>query len=598
MPQLEEAVDDISQYEMNDDEKSEAQIKDGSPYGNSFPNANLRSARFGRGCPANLALAMNGTPSQCVKVFYVTPRKMIIANGKGDRTSDREFTTGFDDSERNRLGYTEVVLPLLEGRCSTDGEEKKGLPPCRFNDRLVLTKNLRSKENSARRADILGITLLQNYELKTFQDQLATAAIAANPKSPAALVYVHGRATSFDSAVVTAAQVAIDLSFKDNEPFAAVGDSDAVYEFGQPVVFSWPHADAVNPFEYDNDRDNAIKSAKYLVDFINLLGTNGDIKTINIIFHSMGNYVYANKFDELQQRLSEMAAQGKTINLLHFAGDASHKAYQRAAIPGVSAKIYTSSKDSALKWSIRSKWDWKPIDRKCRIGLKTGDCPPIDTNYAETIDVSGAGADGWKHGYNENIPQILSDAACSLRGEEGNRAIEHPVDSKGAQQSYFQMSPQRGKPHCRALDLRPQLREKADDTIDAVRAWFFRNPKITVCCFSSGSDGDDGLTMDEDAIVDLNNLLLIAKEKKWRKIIFDGYTDTRGDKEKNIRLSQKRAELVAQHVRNFGFDEPAFQINPEGSNNSLSGISEYGEKCSEPNVRCRRNRRVEVKFVP
>jgi esterase/lipase superfamily enzyme len=88
------------------------------------------------------------------------------------------------------------------------------------------------------------------------------------------LVFVHGFNNRFDDAVYRFAQV--------------VHDSRAE---GIPVLFTWPSRGELRLNAYAYDRESAIYSRDALEQLLDTLASNKDVKEVNILAHSMGNWV-------------------------------------------------------------------------------------------------------------------------------------------------------------------------------------------------------------------------------------------------------------------------------------------------------------------
>jgi len=88
------------------------------------------------------------------------------------------------------------------------------------------------------------------------------------------LVFVHGFNNRFDDAVYRFAQI--------------VHDSKAE---GIPVLFTWPSRGEVQLSSYAYDRESAVYSRDALEQLLTTLGANPNVKEVNILAHSMGNWV-------------------------------------------------------------------------------------------------------------------------------------------------------------------------------------------------------------------------------------------------------------------------------------------------------------------
>ncbi|HEX2960828.1 MAG TPA: OmpA family protein [Ignavibacteriales bacterium] len=75
-------------------------------------------------------------------------------------------------------------------------------------------------------------------------------------------------------------------------------------------------------------------------------------------------------------------------------------------------------------------------------------------------------------------------------------------------------------------------------------------------------------------------------ETKWR---IEGHTDSRGSNESNMKLSQRRAEAVADFLESLGIDRKRFEIVPMGSTRPIAPNNTAEGRAM--------NRRVEVRLI-
>ncbi|MCU7495072.1 MAG: OmpA family protein [Ignavibacteria bacterium] len=91
------------------------------------------------------------------------------------------------------------------------------------------------------------------------------------------------------------------------------------------------------------------------------------------------------------------------------------------------------------------------------------------------------------------------------------------------------------------------------------------------------------------AYTQLNRLADVMKnnpETRWR---IEGHTDSRGSSESNMKLSQRRAEAVADYLSSMGIERSRFEIIPYGSTRPIAP-----NNTSEGRAM---NRRVEVRLI-
>ena len=103
------------------------------------------------------------------------------------------------------------------------------------------------------------------------------ASISAEARQPShgkVVVFVHGFNTRFDDAVYRFVQIVYDSK------------SPAV-----PVLFTWPSRGEMKLRAYNYDRESANYSRDALEELLDNLGRNPGVSEINILAHSMGNWV-------------------------------------------------------------------------------------------------------------------------------------------------------------------------------------------------------------------------------------------------------------------------------------------------------------------
>ena len=142
------------------------------------------------------------------------------------------------------------------------------------------------------------VTVSANY---TDKQQLSAAVSAAAKPSGRrnVLIFVHGFNTRFDDAVYRFAQ--------------AVHDAKAP---GIPVLFTWPSRGELKLRAYTYDRESANYSRGALVQLIEMLAANPNVKDINIVAHSMGNWVTLKSLREMAVRSGKIGAKVKNVMLI------------------------------------------------------------------------------------------------------------------------------------------------------------------------------------------------------------------------------------------------------------------------------------------
>lgn len=205
-----------------------------------------------------------------------------------------------------------------------------------------------------------------------------------------ATVFVHGYNTSFEAAVIRAAQMGFDLR---------VG--------GVTALFSWPSA--AKWAQYLRDADNVEHSEPALSEFLDTLTTATSLTRVNFIVHSMGNRLVARTLTSLAPRLQASGVQVGAIVLA--APDINVRMFKQLAhvYPALCSNttMYVSEADKALAVSYRGVW------RTPRAGFT----PPITVvPGVHTIEVSGVDASRLGHGYYAAAEPVLYDIHPVLDG--------------------------------------------------------------------------------------------------------------------------------------------------------------------------------------
>jgi len=181
-----------------------------------------------------------------------------------------------------------------------------------------------------------------------------------------ALIFVHGFNNTFEEGAFRLAQIAFDMNYR-----------------GLPVLFSWAAASGV--LGYRHDIDSARLARDPFIELLKILQNDGNIKTVHIVAHSMGNAVAMEALDRIAgEKLSVEVGE-----LVMAAPDVSRDIFIQLAkrVHGVAKgmTLYASSKDKAL---LASKTLALDIAR-------AGDVPPegpvVLDGILDTIDVSTFG---------------------------------------------------------------------------------------------------------------------------------------------------------------------------------------------------------------
>jgi esterase/lipase superfamily enzyme len=175
------------------------------------------------------------------------------------------------------------------------------------------------------------------------------------------LVFVHGFNNRFDDSVYRYAQI--------------VHDSGAP---AIPVLFSWPSRGEVSLRAYRGDRESAGASRDALVELLDTLAANPNVREITVLAHSMGSWLALEALASKSLRTG-----GKIKNVLLVAPDVSfeefHKDIQDMVRPKPRIALFVSTDDQALKIS-QSIWNGQK---------RVGDANPDEEPFRSEFEKDG-----------------------------------------------------------------------------------------------------------------------------------------------------------------------------------------------------------------
>jgi esterase/lipase superfamily enzyme len=180
-------------------------------------------------------------------------------------------------------------------------------------------------------------------------------------KSTKVLVFVHGFNNRFDDAVYRLAQIVHDA----NTPAI-------------PVLFTWPSRGRIGLRSYTYDRESANFSRDALEDLLAFLDRNPAITEVDLLAHSMGNWV---ALEALRSRaIRNPARPGKLRNVLLVAPDVDVDVFRtqirRIGPKGPRFFLFVSQDDRALSLS-RTIWGDVP---------RLGDIDPAAEPYRSELE--------------------------------------------------------------------------------------------------------------------------------------------------------------------------------------------------------------------
>ena len=200
----------------------------------------------------------------------------------------------------------------------------------------------------------------------------AVSATARQTGRSKVLVFVHGFNNRFDDAVYRFAQIAHDSKAP-----------------GIPVLFTWPSRGELNLRAYTYDRESANYSRDALEQLLDLLAANPNVKEINVLAHSMGNWVTLEALRVMSIRTGRIGA--KIRNVMLVAPDVDVDVFKTQIRRMGSARprfaLFVSKDDKALSLS-QTIWGGVP-----RLGEIDPAQEPYRTELAkdqiEVFDLTG-----------------------------------------------------------------------------------------------------------------------------------------------------------------------------------------------------------------
>jgi len=312
------------------------------------------------------------------EVFFATNR------GRALGSPDTRAEFGNQVSRSPLYGRAEVTLP----------RRGRGIDPPSAAGRSRLMPVSFSKPKTADEIVQFGSVEVQEPGsfLEGVNEQLARS------RQKDLLLFVHGFNVDFNSAVVRAAQVALDVPFN-----------------GAVVAYAWPSQGGVKNYRADEPVNQA--SVGPFADFLQRLLDGVPPETrVSILVHSMGNRI-------VMQGINRLSAGARLGHVVLCAPDVGLSDFEAWA-PGVAGRservtLYASENDSAL---IASK--------SLHAEQRAGDAhPPVLVAGVETVDCSTIDYTSFLgHSYYGANRQVLGDLFLLLK--ENRPAIERPHLSK------------------------------------------------------------------------------------------------------------------------------------------------------------------------
>jgi len=204
-----------------------------------------------------------------------------------------------------------------------------------------------------------------------------------------ALIFVHGFNNRFDDAVYRFAQIAHDSK------------APAI-----PILFTWPSRGEIRLRAYTYDRESANYSRDALEDLIRTVAANPNIKEINILAHSMGNWVALEALRGLAIRSGKVGDKIKYAMLVapDVDVDVFRTQIRRIGTTGPRFALFTSQDDKALGLS-QVIWGGVP-----RLGEINPDAEPyrseLERDHIVVFDLTKLGGEAHDRAF-EDVTSVV-----------------------------------------------------------------------------------------------------------------------------------------------------------------------------------------------
>ncbi len=264
-------------------------------------------------------------------------------------------------------------------------------------------------KNGRVRLDIAGEIMSSDPKrVKLGSNEVFASLTASMKKGRDTLIYVHGYATSFESAI------------KNGAELSRIYDKNV-------VVFSWPSDGSLFPIlAYKNDRTDARLSAAAfarglmrLYDFLKGINRGQECGAdIHLMCHSMGNYVMRHGLQEMRRIEGYLPRMFDRIFLM--AADEDYDTFERdhklgpLHEMGNMVHVYFNSGDTALVVSDKTK------QNPTRLGSRGPRSPHTVPGNVEIVDASQVVGGIMEHDYYKSEARVIQDVTAVLGGESGD----------------------------------------------------------------------------------------------------------------------------------------------------------------------------------
>jgi esterase/lipase superfamily enzyme len=291
---------------------------------------------------------------------------MLVATTRRTAADPAELYSG---ERGGQLSFANVVVSIPPDNARAPGEVKwPSAPPGNPATDFVVTK----------------ASLLDARAARSWLDSHGSAA-----RKHQALVFVHGYNNRFGDAVFRFAQF--------------VHDSDTGMT---PILFTWPSRGSL--FAYGYDRESAALSRDALEQLLNALVRDPAIEKVDILAHSMGNFLLLETLR--QMALRNRAIPSKIDNVILAAPDVDVDVFQSDILdmgnPHPKFTLFASRDDKAL---AISRWVW---GSDARLGAIDPNVEPyksrLASEHVNVFDLSDVESpDSTNHSKFVNSPDLV-----------------------------------------------------------------------------------------------------------------------------------------------------------------------------------------------
>ena len=232
-----------------------------------------------------------------------------------------------------------------------------------------------------------------------------------------AIVFIHGFANSFESALIRAADLKVRYQIQPRD-----GEAYQPHMF----CFSWPSDGAIQPpWKYASDRDDAAQSglamARALRRFVDFLESGDERceRRIHLVAHSMGNWALRHALLGFRALLDGGRLQKLFDNVFLMCADEDDDALGDDSKLGLLTQVarhvhvYHASTDLALEVSDKTKFN---MDRLGSDGPKTFSGLSTRIVAVDCRDVASTAAAHVSHQYYRLRTEVIDDVRHVLTG--------------------------------------------------------------------------------------------------------------------------------------------------------------------------------------